>query len=74
MLRNHWLCMFGDVEPRWCIGISPDSSGSHVARGSGGFSPGSYGTFSPGWSHQLGLKGLAPDATSLLPVGGSNWG
>ena len=57
MLRNHWLCMFGDVEPRWCIDISPDSSGSHVARGSGGFTPGSYGTFSPGWSHQPGLKG-----------------
>ena len=42
------------------VGINPGSNGSHAARGAGGFSP--------GWSHQPGLKGWRQARGPLVPL------
>ena len=54
------------------VSISPGSRGSDAGRGSAGISPGSSDPFGPGSRHEPGLKGLAPGAAPLVPVGGWN--
>jgi hypothetical protein len=50
------------------VSFSPGSSGEYAQGGTATSSPDSDGTFSPGWRHQLGLKGLRRGAAGREPL------